>query len=129
MKTTAIICVLNPIHFGHKCVFDAARSENDVTIAVMSGNFTQRAIPAVYEKYTRAEAALRCGADLVFELPFPWSTSGVEDFACGGVTVASSCGAESLTFGSETADLSLLNRLAEIKSSDNYAASAKETER
>ena len=38
----------------------------------MSGDFVQRGEAAVYSKFARAEAAARCGADIVFELPLPW---------------------------------------------------------
>lgn len=128
-KTTAIICELNPIHPGHAYVLSLAKTDHDVCVAVMSGNFTQRGIPAVYEKYVRAEAAVRCGADLVVELPYPWCSSGAEDFACGGVTVASGCRAQSLTFGSESGNIRLLRKLAEIKSSDEYAEAMRRAER
>lgn len=129
MKSTAVICELNPIHPGHAYVLNLAKTDNDVCIAVMSGNFTQRGIPAVYEKYARAEAAVRCGADLVVELPFPWCMSGVEHFALGGVTAASGCLAQSLTFGSESGDTELLERLAQLKSSEAYADSVRQAEK
>ncbi|MBQ4353311.1 MAG: nucleotidyltransferase family protein [Clostridia bacterium] len=129
MKTTAVICELNPIHPGHRLVLRLCENANDITIAVMSGNFTQRGIPAVYEKYTRAETAVRCGADLVVELPFPWCSSGVEAFALGGVRTAAGCLAQSLTFGSESGDFALLERIAELKASEKYADAVREAER
>ena len=55
MKKTAIICEINPYHNGHRHIFECARAEfGGIVIAVMSGNFTQRGIPAVFDKYTRA---------------------------------------------------------------------------
>lgn len=128
-KTTAVICELNPIHPGHRYVLNNAKSNSDVVIAVMSGNFTQRGSCAVFDKYTRAETAMKCGADLVLELPFPWCSSGVEDFALGGITVAGGCMADSLTFGSETGDISLLERVAICKSSEDYAENMRRAER
>ena len=129
MKTTAVICELNPIHPGHAMVLELAKKENDVVIAVMSGNFTQRGIPAVYDKYVRAEAAVRCGADLAVELPFPWCSSGTEFFAMGGAAEASGMGAFSLTFGSETGSLALPEKLAEVKSSPDYAETVRNAEK
>lgn len=129
MRKTAIICELNPIHPGHGLVLSLAKNENDVTIAVMSGNFTQRGIPAVYDKYVRAESAVLAGADLVLELPFPWCSSGTEFFALGGAAVSSGCLADSLTFGSETGSLDLPLRLAGIKASPDYAESVITAER
>ncbi len=123
MKSSAVICEFNPMHNGHKYILSKAREAigNDgCVIAVMSGNFTQRCTPAVYDKYTRAHAALLCGADIVFELPFPWCASGAEDFALGGVFIASSLGSDCLTFGSETGDAALIEKCAEIKASDSF---------
>ena len=123
MEVNAIICELNPMHKGHKFIFDSARERfgaDSVNVAVMSGNFTQRCTPAIYDKYTRAEAAVKCGADIVVELPFPWCSSGVEDFAFGGVTVAAGLGASRLVFGSETGDIDILKQVADVKDSHEY---------
>lgn len=129
MESNAIICEFNPIHAAHRYILHLCRVDQNPVIAVMSGNFTQRAIPAVYDKYARAEAALRCGADLVLELPFPWCSSGTEDFARGGTGIAAGVLAETLTFGSESGDIVLLNRLAEIKDSEGYSDAIREAER
>ena len=129
MKSNAIICEFNPIHAAHRYILHLCRFDRDPVIAVMSGNFTQRGIPAVFDKYARAEAALLCGADLVLELPFPWCSSGVEDFARGGTGVSAGVLADSLTFGSESGDAELLNRLAELKDSEEYAVRIREAEK
>ena len=115
LRTTAVICEINPIHPGHRHLLRLAGSGGETVISVMSGHFTQRGSPALFDKYARAEAAVRCGADLVLELPYPWCASGAEDFARGGCAVAAGVGAASLTFGSETADLSMLARGADIR--------------
>lgn len=122
-NTGAVICEFNPIHLGHKYILQKAREYiggNGCLIAVMSGNFTERCTPAVYDKYTRANSAVLCGADLVVELPFPWCSSGVEDFARGGVSIAAGLHAQSLTFGSESGDKDMILRAAEIKASEKF---------
>ncbi len=122
-KIFAVICEFNPIHLGHKYVIERARrdsGDNGVVICVMSGNLTQRCTPAIFDKYTRAEAALSCGADIVAELPFPWACAGAESFARGAVAVAGGMGADTLIFGSESGDLDLILKAAEIKSSAEY---------
>ena len=121
---TALICELNPLHEGHKYIISRAREDSDVTVLVMSGNFTQRGVPSVYDKYARAEAAVRCGADLVVELPYPWCSAGVEGFALGGVSIAGALGADRLVFGSESGDDALIRRVAEIKSSPEFRTAA-----
>ncbi len=88
----------------------------------MSGNFTQRGECATYDKYARAEAALRCGADLVLELPFPWSSAGAEFFALGGVSVALGAGAAGFVYGSESGDASVAGHVSLARSTDEYRA-------
>lgn len=114
-QNTAIICETNPFHKGHKYLFDQVSAQNDgITIAIMSGNFVQRSIPAVLDKYTRAGILVENGADLVVELPYPWCAAGGEAFAAGGVAIAAGLGADSLTFGSESGDIENLQRCAAL---------------
>ena len=115
MSVTAIVCELNPLHNGHMHVMKAA--ESDAVVLVMSGNFTQRALSAAFHKYARAEAAVRSGADLVVELPFPYCSSGGEFFARAGVSIAERLGADRLVFGSSCADRGLLSDIARTLSS------------
>ena len=60
MKSLAIISEYNPCHKGHAYQIEKARelSGSDIIIALMSGNFVQRGIPAVFDKYTRAGLAV-----------------------------------------------------------------------
>ncbi len=119
----ALICEFNPMHMGHKYVIDEAKKRaggDGAVICVMSGNFTQRCTPAVFDKYTRARAAISCGADLVVELPFPYSSSGAEDFARGGVSVASKMGADALIFATESGDADKIKKAAEIKGAPEF---------
>lgn len=114
MRTVGIICEYNPYHAGHARQLSAARREAgaDVVIAVMSEHTTQRGELAVADGYVRAEAALRCGADLVFGLPFPYSSSPAEFFALGGVRILNALGADALHFGSENGDVDALRDAA-----------------
>lgn len=104
MNVTAIISEYNPLHKGHLYHIETARKETgaDFVIAIMSGNFVQRGTPSVFDKYTRAEAALRSGVDLVLELPTMYATASAEYFALGGVALANTLGCVThLSFGSE----------------------------
>ena len=126
-----MICEFNPIHLGHKYILSKAREsagDDGCVIAVMSGNFCERCTPAVYDKYTRAHSAVLCGADIVLELPFPWCSSGVEDFALGGVYIAASLGADTLTFGSESGNAELIKTCADIKQSEEFIKALRELE-
>ena len=74
MKIATIICEFNPLHTGHKKLIDFAKTQADKVVCIMSGNFTQRGLPACADKYTRARHALKAGADLVVELPTVFAT-------------------------------------------------------
>ena len=114
-EISAVICETNPCHNGHAALFRRARAEigeNGVLIAVMSGNFVQRGLPAVWDKYHRAALLVGLGVDLVVELPYPWSAAGGENFARAGVAIACALGAENLVFGSETGDADVLSAIA-----------------
>ena len=75
----------------------------DYVIVAMSGDYVQRGTPALISKHVRAEMALRCGADLVFEMPVSISTASAEAFAMGGVSLLDSLGVvDMLCFGSES---------------------------
>ena len=104
-KISAVICELNPLHQGHTYLFQKAKENARCLIAIMSGNFVQRGECAVFDKYTRAAAAVHAGADLVVELPFPWCSGSAAFFARAGVHIAESIGCTHLYFGSETGDL------------------------
>ncbi len=116
----AVICEFDPLHAGHKKVIDLAKSSSDVVIAILSGNFTQRSLPAAFDKYTRARAALESGIDLVVELPFPWSSSGVEFYAMGGVSTALALGADSFCFGSECGSVETLKNATDYSMSPGF---------
>ena len=70
MKVCGIIAEFNPLHNAHAHVLaNAGKLAPDGVVVVLSGNYVQRGSPAVMNKWLRTEAALRCGADLVIELP------------------------------------------------------------
>ncbi len=107
MQITGIICEYNPLHRGHQKQIDFLRRQGHAVVCLMSGNFVQRGHPAVFDKMVRAEAALRCGADLVIELPVTYAISSAEAFASGGVEILSRI-CHNLCFGAETADAAAL---------------------
>ena len=110
-----IVAEFNPFHNGHKYLVDSIKqSENDVVVAVMSGNFVQRGEPAVLDVNKRTKMALDCGVDLVLSLPFPYCSATAEKFALSGVTVLDSLNClHSLAFGSESNNKEILLNCAE----------------
>lgn len=119
MKTAGIICEYNPFHLGHARQMALLREElgpDTAIICVMSGNFVQRGLPAMWDKFVRAKAAIACGADLVLELPLTCVLQSAEGFARGGVEILTRLGCvDRLCFGVEAehpeALLSLVQRM------------------
>lgn len=111
MNVTGIIAEYNPFHNGHLYQLNKIKEQGaDYVIIVMSGDFTQRGIPALSDKYMRTKIALACGADLVLELPSLFSASSAFYFARAGVALLDKIGVtDTLSFGCETEDTRLLN--------------------
>ena len=113
MDAVGIICEFDPLHRGHERLLRRAGESGRPVVCAMSGNFTQRGGPACVDKFVRAEMAVRCGADLVVELPTPWAMATAEKFAGGGVSLLAQCGVKTLYFGSECGDADALWAAAE----------------
>ena len=109
-----IICEYNPFHNGHRYQIDQIRRKipNATIVAIMSGNIVQRGEFALFDKYTRARVALECGANAVFELPYPYCGSTAEIFASAGVHLATRLGCEQLFFGTEELQLKEIEEIA-----------------
>ena len=114
--TAGIIAEFNPLHNGHKYLMDTVKDRHaDAVIAVMSGSFVQRGAPALTDKWTRTEMALKAGADLVLELPVVYSMNTAQKFARGAVEILNACGlVDILAFGSESRDIERLQKAAEL---------------
>lgn len=122
MKISGIVCEYNPFHNGHKRQIDILRQNGtEIIVCAMSGNYTQRGEFAIVDKYTRAEAAVRCGADIVVELPFPYSSLSAEGFCRAGVHILSQMGIDTLCFGSESANKAMLSKAADAILTDSFA--------
>lgn len=115
MKVAGIIAEYNPFHHGHAYHLQKTRELTgaDYIIAVMSGDYVQRGMPALLDKHLRCEMALSQGADLVLELPTVYATASAEFFAMGAVSLLDKLGVvDSICFGSECGDLQKLSYLA-----------------
>ncbi len=120
MSTFGIVCEFNPLHNGHKRLIDEAkRLGAERVVCVMSGNAVQRGELAITDKYTRAKAAVLCGADLVLELPYPWCAASAEYFSACGVEVLSYF-CDSVIFGSECGDIELLKKAGSVAAKEEF---------
>jgi len=116
-KILGIIAEYNPFHNGHLYHIEVSKRLIDpaYTVCIISGNFAQRGIPSVINKWEKTKIALESGADLVIELPTVYSISSAENFAQGAIKILESFKATTvLSFGSECGDISILKDISQI---------------
>lgn len=121
MSVLGIVVEYNPFHNGHLHHLKQAKQVTGAshTIAVMSGNFTQRGLPALLDKYKRTHIALKNGVDMVVELPVMYATSSANYFARGALAILNALQVDHLCFGAETTDLTLLRQASQESSQLN----------
>lgn len=120
MGISGIVAEFNPLHNGHKYLIDRAKSDGNTVVCVISGNFVQRGDTAIIPKFSRTKMALEAGADMVIELPTPWSMSTAQNFAFGAVSQLLAFGIDSLYFGSESANIDEILAVCKILQSGEY---------
>lgn len=126
MGICGVIAEFNPLHNGHKYLIDAVKNDGHIAVLAISGNFVQRGDTAVIPKSERTKTALLSGADIVLELPIPWSMSTAQNFALGGVSQLSALNVDTLYFGSECGDKDKLILVAEALQSKEFNKRLKE---
>ena len=129
MNHVGVICEYNPFHNGHMRQLRAIREQlgqDTAVVCLMSGDWVQRGAPAIFQTHLRAEAAVRCGADLVLELPIPYVLSSAEGFAAGGVRILSELGCDRLSFGSEQGRAEPLMSAARLQLDPDFDARLRE---
>lgn len=120
LALSGIVAEFNPLHNGHKYLIDCAKSDGNAVAVVISGNFVQRGDTAIIPKFKRAESALISGADMVVELPVPWSMSTAQNFSFGAISQLAALNIDVLYFGSECGDENLLIEIADLLVSDKF---------
>ncbi|MGL4655104.1 MAG: nucleotidyltransferase [Sarcina sp.] len=117
MKISGLITEYNPFHLGHNFHLENCKKDTnaDAIICVMSGNFVQRGIPALTDKWSRAKMALDAGIDLVVELPTLYAVSSAEHFAFGAISLLNNLNViDNVYFGSEAGSVELITLVANI---------------
>ena len=116
-----IIAEYNPFHNGHKYMLQKVRylAHNEPILVCISGSITQRGEPAILDKWQRALAAVKNGADLVIELPAVFACRSAEAFGRGAVQLLSSTGiVGTLAFGTKYPDIERLLDMAAMQPDD-----------
>lgn len=114
MKVLGLIVEYNPFHYGHLYHLNKAKEllDPDLTIAVMSSHFVQRGEPAISDKWTRAQIAIKNGIDLVIELPFVYSVQSADYFAHGAIDLLAKLNVTDIVFGSENGNINIFQDIA-----------------
>ena len=123
-----LIVEYNPFHNGHLHHIQEIDKlfEDNVKIAVMSGDFVQRGEPSLINKFEKTKIALSQGIDIVIELPAFYSTQSAEIFAKGSVNLLNKLSCSHIVFGSESNDLDKLKRIATISLTKEFELSLRE---
>ena len=123
-----LIVEYNPFHNGHlHHIQEIDRLfEDNIKIAVMSGDFVQRGEPSLINKFEKIKIALSQGIDIVIELPAFYSTQSAEIFAKGSVNLLNKLSCSHIVFGSESNDLDKLKKIATISLTKEFELSLRE---
>lgn len=113
-RAVGIIAEYNPFHNGHKYHLQKSveMTGAELSVAVISGNFTQRGSLAILDKWERAELAVRNGVNLVVEMPFIFACNNAGYFARGGVEILEALGVDAISFGSESGNIDELKKIS-----------------
>ena len=123
-----LIVEYNPFHNGHLHHIEEIDRlfEDNIKIAVMSGDFVQRGEPSLINKFEKTKIALSQGIDIVIELPAFYATQSAEIFAKGSVNILNQLSCNHIVFGSESNDLDKLKKIATISLTKEFELSLKE---
>ena len=116
-KVLGIIGEYNPFHNGHlyHLLKSKKATSSDYSVALISGNFTQRGDTSIVDKWTKTKLALANGIDLVIELPVLYSISSAENFAEGAIKIFNSLKIiDYISFGAEVSNIDILDDFAKV---------------
>ena len=123
-----LVVEYNPFHNGHLHHIQEIDKlfDNNIKVAVMSGDFVQRGEPSLINKFEKTKIALSQGIDIVIELPVFYSSQSAEIFAKASVNLLDKLSCSHIVFGSESNDLDKLKRVASISLTKEFELSLKE---
>ena len=127
-NVVGLVVEYNPFHNGHLYHIQEIDKlfEDNIKIAVMSGDFVQRGEPSLLNKFEKTKVALSHRIDIVIELPAFYSCQSAEIFARGSVNILDKLSCSHIVFGSESNDLDKLKRIATISLTKEFELSLKE---
>ena len=130
LPTVAVVAEYNPFHNGHFYQIRKIKERfpEAAVVSVMSGSLVQRGDVALFSKYRRAEMAVLCGVDAVFELPSVYANASANIFAHSAVWILEKLsGIDYICFGSECGELEPLEFAAEKIMGEDFSSKLSKT--
>ncbi len=120
MNIIGIIAEYNPFHNGHLYHIEKIKEKypDSLIILALNGYFTQRGTISVLSKEDKTKISLDNNIDIVLELPFIYGTQSSDIFAYNSIKLLNELKVEKIVFGSESDNLSLLNKVVDIQLND-----------
>lgn len=128
MEAVGIICEYNPLHNGHIYHIEQVKKlfPGKVVILILNGYFLERGEISILSKENKAKLALIYGVDLVVELPFIFGTQSADIFADAAIKILGYLNCSYLVFGSESNNVEILKKVADIQEQKEYNKKVKE---
>lgn len=128
MEAVGIICEYNPFHNGHIYHIKEVKKmlPDKAIILVLNGYFLERGEISLLSKENKTKLALNYGVDLVVELPFIFGSQSADIFADAAIKILNYLNCNYLVFGSESNNVELLKKVANITESPKYNNQVKE---
>lgn len=121
MNIIGIIAEYNPFHNGHIYHIEKIKEKypNSLIILVLNGYFTERGLISVLSKEDKTKIALDNDIDIVLELPFIYGTQSSDIFGFYSVKILNELKVDHIIFGSESNNITLLNKVVDIQLNDS----------
>lgn len=127
MQIIGLIAEYNPLHNGHLYQINKIKElyPDSLIVLCLGSYFTERGDIGILSKEDKVKISLEYGIDLIVELPTIYTVQSADIFAYQSVKILNFLGIDTLVFGSESNDLSLLKELADKQDDIKYQEKVK----
>lgn len=128
MQIIGLIAEYNPLHNGHLYQINKIKElyPDSLIVLCLGSYFTERGDIGILSKEDKVKISLEYGIDLIVELPTIYTVQSADIFAYQSIKILNFLGIDTLVFGSESNDLSLLKELADKQDNIKYQEKVKE---
>lgn len=128
MQIIGLIAEYNPLHNGHLYQINKIKElyPDGLIVLCLGSYFTERGDIGILSKEDKVKISLEYGIDLIVELPTIYTVQSADIFAYQSIKILNFLGIDTLVFGSESNDLSLLKELSDKQDDIKYQEKVKE---